>query len=540
MTTDGFLKINETSLKTQALKEATFDAASFPVSLRDAEECLKNPSITTTYSIPSPSLSSFRGIQIGSRTARTGAPVKVGIFSETAHMPNTAGYYFPLGSELSGRSFSDISNSLSKPVPVLNRVPNILGEFVPEANLACINKPVFIYSEGAAPSKSTLINLLNLSARNTAWNINATTSSLEKNIVSAPDGLNINATNLSLDTKGIYKITPTTTGYYSFSFYARIPGRDYYSNNIRYLRISISPSVVNSFTIAPIDGYSPSDRYVFDIKFEWRRYAAVFYLEANQEYTITLNWFAKDISVDTRDNYRTSGLRICGVFLEKAATPSIYDYQYSNKPLPSKTTYYPLVFDAVDLPIFANDVDSWTIAYRRKIFDNPASGTMHCDSLGDLYWGYRGSVIIANNFNSEGIDSVDVASFFNTWEVVVLQHKSNSDLVSVTVDAADTDLSYSFNINTQGIDFTQTLQGQRYNLMLGAKKDILGDFSSSTYKDVIITADDSDELVQRLRNVLLKVTEGSATIVEPSGSTTVSDAIIATNTNFIEKANLEY
>ena len=159
--------------------------------------------------------------------------------------------------------------------------------------------------------------------------------------------------------------------------------------------------------------------------------------------------------------------------------------------------------------------------------------------MGGGYWGYLGNQVVANNFNGGAAPSVDVSKFYLKWEHVILRHQEDSNVVNIYVTATNSNDSYSFNVNTNGIVPRGEFRGQEYNLMLGCKPDSIEGISNATYKDLIYVLDGSDSALQKVKNNLLGVFSGDMTIAVNDVKTT-NTATIVTDMNIFEKANLEY
>ena len=540
MVTNGSLKIDGTFLKTQAIKETEFDAAGFPSSLKDAESFLRRPPAATSSSVPAPSINAYSGLKAGASSTGVGYQQTLGGFSERPQLNNIDGYYFSLGSDLEGSSLDDVRSDLLRPALKVNTIP---GEFEKQGTTEYRKDPMFIYGQGLTPYSNQVNNLKTTSAIKEAWS-NATVTPLYSNIASSVDGVSIAPATITADTIGTYTITPTSSGYYCFSFYSRLDGRNYYSlNTVRYLKLAISPNVQDYYIISEEDTPASSGLALFNLKFEWVRHAVVFYLTANTQYTISLNWFYRDTSISTtNNNFRASNLKIAGVLLEKKKWPSPYEVRSSNatgtKSI-DNLIYHLAVFDLDSLGDNISRNKGWILSYKRRIFDNVNSLTPHYDSLGGGYWGYLGNQVVANNFNGGAAPSVDVSKFYLKWEHVILRHQEDSNVVNVYVTATNSNDSYSFNVNTGGIVPRGEFRGQEYNLMLGCRPDSIEEISNATYKDLIYVLDGSDSALQKVKNNLLGVFSGDMTIAVNDVKTT-NTATIVTDMNIFEKANLEY
>lgn len=540
MVTNGFLKVDDTFLKTQAIKESEFDATGFPQTLKDAVSILKRPDEATTSSVPSPKLNTYVGIKIGASSTTIGYSQSSGAIAERPQLNDLEGYYFPLGSDLKGLSLSDIRANILKPTP---KIEPIDGSFESEDSTEYKNDPLVVYSQGITPCTNEVENLITTSAIKTAWS-NATTSSMINNLVSSQDGLSITPAVMTSDTIGTYKITPSSSGYYCFSFYARLDGRSYNAlNNVRYLKMNLSPEVSDSYIISEEAMAQSASSILFTLKFEWLRYAAVAYLTAGTQYTITLNWFYRDTSISsTNNNFRASNLKIAGVLIERNKWPSPYDVRKSNvsgTSSISNTIYHLAAFDLDSLYDNISQNKGWIISYKRKIADTFSSNTSHYDSLGDLYWGYAGNQLVSNNFNEEDPPPIAAEDFYLKWEHVILRHEEDSPLVDIYTEATNDNREYHFKVDISEILLRKEFKSQEYNLMLGCRDVDIENISNATYKDLIYIPEGDDSTLQKIKNNTMGLFT-SEMVVAVNDVETTSQAIVVTDMNIIEKVNLEY
>lgn len=540
MVTNGFLKIDNTFLKTQSIKESEFDSTNFPSALKDMEDFTKRPTSAQTSEVPSPNLNSYAGVKIGASSTVIGSNKSFGVVSERPQINNLQGYYFPLGSDIKGSSLSDIRSSLLKPV---DKVETIQEDFEKEDTAEYRKDPMFIFGGGIIPCSNQINNLLDAETVRSAWS-NATTEILANTPFSASDGLTVYPVTMTSDTEGTYEVIPESSGYYCFSFYARLDGRSYNPLNVtRYIKMSISPGVTDSYIISEDAQSLSNSSILFTLKFEWLRYAAVAYLTEGTQYTIKLNWFYRDTASGiSGNNYRASKLKIAGILLEQRKWPSSYEVRKSNisgsSSIPNDI-YHLAVFDLDSLANNISQNKGWIISYKRKIEDNQASNTVHYDSLGDMYWGYFGDQIIASNFGGEESPSVSTNDFYLKWEQVILRHIENASEVDVYVEATNSNKEYFFKIDISNLNLRKEFRGQEYNLMLGCKDDQISNISNATYRDLLYILDGDDSSLQKIKNNIMGLFTSEAEIVINDIKTT-EKAIVLTNMNIVEKANLEY
>ena len=539
MVTNGLLKVDDTFLKTQSIKESPFDAAGFPSTLKEALSFLKRPGEAVTLSVPSPRLNAYPGVKIGASSTTVGREAGFGTVAERPQLNNLDGYYFPLGSDLKGSDLSDIRENILKPVA---KVETIQEGFESQEGIEYKTDPMFIYGQGLTPSSNNVNNLKTTSYIKSSWT-NANVTTLRHNITSSADGVIINPVIMSEDTVSTYTITPDATDYYCFSFYARLDGRNFNTlNNTRYIKISIDPPVDRAYVVSE-DVIIGENYALLNLKFEWKRYAAVMFLEEGITYTLKLNWFYKDSSLgDTSINLRAYGLKVAGVLLEKGKKISPYEVRHSNVSGESQIEniiYHLSIFNLDSLADNISQNKGWIISYKRKIFDEGGLDFEHCDSLGDLYWGYSSGQIVASNFNEMDPPFISLSDYYLNWEHVILRHKENENIIDLYVEVTNSNKEYHFEIDISGIDLTGTFQGVDYDLLLGCKKESFSNLSDVTYKDLIYVLDGSDSSLQKVKNNTMGIFTSDITVSNIDEETT-GQAVVLTDMNILEKSYLEY
>jgi hypothetical protein len=294
------------------------------------------------------------------------------------------------------------------------------------------------------------------------------------NPVHANDAIKLTLANTKYNCTFSQSVTIPSAGFYCFSAWCRLDSAKVtdktYITGLTFTPKNSSTAITPKYVVC--DTKRSSTDSTLNVSTMWNRYAKVSYLEAG-EYNATIIWPASAIQAFS-NNIASIYLKFAGLLVEKAAGPSTYNYKkisYTAFPVKRSSEIHPLLFN---FPQSLED-STWTIVYSRYIFDHSSSGLEHYDSIGDTYFGYKGSDIIVNGNKITPADtSLTSSDFYNRWERVFLTHKAGEASISMTVtsqgiDSTNPEKEYNTTISIESASLSKSLYGVNFQLGLGSR-----------------------------------------------------------------------